>query len=288
MQLPLKLCAFFIALFSVFYHDLVAADTPSAISRGERIVIDLYKGGGGIAFKERIRRLTDDERSLAIEHLREMVNSTIRKHPSDADRLNSRAILEMAMLGDDWAVVHSANDFLAKRRRVSLDGMLLLGSPKTIPLVGGALFKEDRVVGMGHVMNEPIQVEVNMLILHILGESSEFSEEVRSWARRTAVRRGALVAVREWYRLNEDKLKARDFKAVQPGSEPATSDTTAPVNVQAPPPPPSRPHSGSSENSSNSSPAFDLFGSGYLRIWVLFLSICGWIAWRVLKSRARK
>lgn len=220
-------------------------------------------------FKERIQSISNSDRNLLIALLRESVDSIALKYPVEARVMNTIPLVELAMLGDDWAMTQRVNEFLTHGTRSAPTELLLLNSPKVIPLIGEGLFKDENEQTVGDIHYSPTQETIKLVILHTLTHSSEFSSDVAGWARRVSV--GDTVAtVRNWYRANETKLRAGNFKAVEAGPEPSPSKRV-PQQLATPAPLPQwQPAKASAPVAS---------GNGYLWLSVIILVVGGGLVW---------
>lgn len=243
----------------------------------EKLYVEL--GRQGLSnYRQGSGTLTDEERHLVVELLRSEVDSAKRRFPKEAERLIQPTLQDMATLGDDWALTQCVSWFLAHESRGAPNVMRALKNPKVIPLIGEALFKEEKEEFDSDVGLEPTQQTVAQVIVYTLIESPEFEEDVRNWARRVS-QNGTMTIIRDWYRLNETKLKAMDFKAVRPGAEPSELKQSAPVGTQATSPPTRGLLLPSIAKPLGNPPASGHFGNSYLLIGALLLAVCGCLVW---------
>jgi hypothetical protein len=178
---------------------------------------------------ERIRTFSAKERNLMMEVLRIQLD---KQGKPRNESVYPDIIFDMAVLGDDWAIKEYVKYFLTYRARSEPIDMRLICSPKTIPLIGEALFREEKYELRGDVGFSPTQSTVAEVMVHTLSNSTEFNQDVINWARGIN-HKYTMKMIRDWYRENEARLKAWDFKAVQPGAEPPEGKHPSSVKLQS-------------------------------------------------------
>jgi hypothetical protein len=243
---------------------LIFGSNGEAIAESDAEIARQYRELGRPMREVQVRALSDDKKRLIIAFLRREIES--RRRQGDPAFTLEPIILNMAILGDDWAITEAASSFLAKGTRKDPSEMLLLKCPKAIPLMGEALFKDEQFELIGDVGYMPTQTTVANVILHTLSNSESFNEDVIDWAR-TVKDRYTIEMMRGWYRDNETKLKAWDFKAVQPGSEPPKGKHTSSVEIQPTTPPITAPPPDSATKVSATLATTDSSGVGIY--WIL-------------------
>ena len=241
----------FRALLTIVLLSTFLGSEVFGLNQADRTAaIQLYRSffpNNGPLDRQRLRNATDSERELLKPFLWEKIRDQLRDRSPQLPIGGSMETIVLAAFGDDWAREMVVSAYLsAPRWGPREDPLYILNDPKVISLIAEHLFKEERVT-MGRVDEAPTQVgelekiptqdSVRRVILQILTTSSTFNPEVEAWARRLKEREfnvlvpGVSVPVfdpdgtrvlREWYRANEGKLKAWDFKVVQPGAEPPT------------------------------------------------------------------
>jgi hypothetical protein len=238
--------ALLVILLCGLYQSVLAALSAVERESANSLTLELRSldqlRDNGNKYKERIRTFSDEDRRLVIELAREGIENWRRTNPKDWMAACQSGLREMAMLGDDWAIVECTNWFLEYGTRAAPNTMRAINSPKVIPLIGEALFKAERLERSADLLLAPTQETVAEVVVYTLSNSSAFDEEVISWARRVD-HRYTMKMIRDWYRENEAKLKAGDFKAVRPGTELPKGKHTSSVEIQpttlpitAPPP----------------------------------------------------
>jgi hypothetical protein len=265
----------------------LGVQSPAEGADAERLWREFQRPGYGDPIDwEKVRALSDEKRSLLIEHWRSRVEDAMRREPQE-DFRNSSMVLYMAILGDDWAIIQTVNYFLAHGTRAAPNKMQALSSPKAISLIGEGLFKDEKLEWAGDVGLMPTQVTVANVILYTLGNSPEFNENVVNWARRVSQNYN-MKMMRDWYQANEAKLKAWDFKAVQPGEEPPGRNASAPADgSQSSVPPPSTPAS-TPAPSPGDAHTQDSFGNMYAWIAASLLAVGGGsLVWLVKRKRSQ-
>lgn len=201
--------------------------------------------------------------------------------------------VELAILGDSNAREKVVAEFLnASQWGRGGSELKALRDPKVIPMIGEALFKEEKFEQEegSDVGFAPIQETVRGATVHILGNSPEFNERVINWARRmrddSSMNPEETAIMRDWYRANEAKLKAGDFKAVQPGAEPPERNASASVDR----PPSSVPGISSPNFKPISSPGStqtqDSAGNVYAWIAAFLLAASGGVVWLLKHKRS--
>lgn len=255
-----------------------------ALSPSEEEGARIYKELGRPMKGEKIRELSEEKRRFVVDFLRRSAEDAKRPDDPQSVHVSQQLILDMAILGDDQAIVQSVNYFLAKGTRAVPNQMLLLNSPKAIPLMGEALFKDENFELRGDVGHIPTQTTVSNVILHTLSNSPSFNEGVVNWAQR--VKQGYTIKMmRDWYRQNEAKLKAWDFKAVQPGAELPESKQDASAETQAPSEPPPAPVPSASLSKTPERPVTPAGSSVRdLSIGAILLAICGILIWLMARK----
>lgn len=200
--------------------------TFAKLTEGERTVADeLYRqiGGSSVSeYRNGSRPLSESERILVIEKLRDEMEEIRRESPKDFEYETRFIVLDMAILGDDRSLAQHVDRYV-KHDADGQNLMLAITNPKVIALLGEALFVEKKGSFNGHVGRLPPQWLFAEVILHNLRNSVEFKSDVRSWAELVRQRNHdgtrATNIVRDWYRANEGKLKTGDFKSINPGEE---------------------------------------------------------------------
>lgn len=235
---------------------------------------------------ERIRGLTEHQRSLMLDVLRDKFTKE-REQMKDGKLEPSYAsvVFEMALIGDDQALKEYCYYFLAFESRSNPVKMLLLCSPKAIPLIGEALFKEEHYEVPGDVGLLPTQSTVANIILQTVSIAPEFSKDAASWAGRalSAPRGVDIKQLRTWYRENEAKLRAWDFKAIQPGEEPPVHKLPSAANVKSTTPPIETPPR--SEPKALDAPStLDRSPGGFYWLLAFVLTIGGGIIWLMTRK----
>jgi hypothetical protein len=266
----------------------VFALSPDERVAAENLLLQLRDGGSVAMFKERIQSLSNSDRNLLIVLLRDTVDYTSRKHPAEARVLNTIPLVELAMLGDDPALTERVKEFLTHGTRSVPTELLLLSNPKVIPLIGEGLFKDEKPQIVGDVYRRPTQETIKNVMLHTLSDSAEFNSDVAGWARRVSGG-DAIAVVRKWYRANETKLKAGNFKAVEAGPELSSSNGNPPVPSGGGATPSSVPPLSPPVRSNGKPPADVLLptsgGNGFLSTVVLILVVVGGLFWKFGRRR---
>ncbi len=250
----------------------------------------LYRQIGGPfvnKYRDGSRALLENERGLVIEMLRDRIEEISRRSPKDAEDETRPIVLDMAILGDDRALNQYVNWFVEHDARGIPDAILTIKNARVIPLMGEALFRQDEGKIVGDLGFVPTQWTVAEVMLHNLRNSAEFSDDVANWARRIGPGNHVKM-MRDWYRANEAKLKAREFKAVQPGAEPPKPKQSISVDTQPPSPPLPAAPSPSNLKPLGNPPASGHSGNSYLWIGAILLAICGCLVWLLRRKRERK
>jgi hypothetical protein len=164
---------------------------------------------------KRVESASAEERQVVVEYLRKYVNRSL-PGGSRADLI----VIEMAMLGDDWARETVVSDFWY-RPRAHPQALLMIRDPKVIGMIGEGLFMEEVDELYSDVGYPPTQMVIAEVVLDTLEKSPVFDEEMHAWARQTwhASRRFMLPIIREWYRANEKALKGWKFEEVKRGTD---------------------------------------------------------------------
>lgn len=237
---------------------------------------------------QRIKSVSAEERKILVEFLSEVI--VYLKKNGQKDLASYSTTRELALLGEDWARDTLVSDFLLDPK-CGAGKLGFLRDAKIISMIGEDLFRTERQIEDGDVGFAAPQEVVAGTIVVTLAKSSDFTEEVNNWARRVRSDGWKLQILRPWYRANEAKLKAWDFKAVQPGVEPTglkhldlpDVEDRSPLRQVAPP-----------VTVSVTVPAQDLgnamspahTGSGYLWTAALLLAICGGLLWLFRRKRS--
>lgn len=274
---------YILLLALVCKDDDAFALTSQEISQAEEINARVFPSGKRFD-SERIRGLSDRDRSLLIAYLQSKIQSgkaTERYVNGDSD------MLDLALLGDD-AAVETLVKYFSEKPRGYPNGLLFLKDPKVISMIGELLFKNEQYETSDDVTYLPTQYSAALVILHTLGNSPSFNADVINWAR--GIEDSGLLLlniekIRAWYRANESKLKAGDFKAVQPGTEPLAGTASAAADG------PSSAAPGASQPGSTPAPSpgasktQESSGNVYACIAALLLVICGGLAWLLKRNR---
>jgi len=237
---------------------------------------------------ERIRGLTEQQRSLMLDVLSD--NFGKEREQIKGGRPGSiyvTVIFEMALLGDDQALKEYCDYFLAFKSRSNPVNMLILCSPKAIPLIGEALFKEEQYEVPGDVGLLPTQNTVANIILDTVSKAPEFSKDAANWAGRalSAPMGVDIKQLRFWYRENETKLKTWDFKAVQPGAEPPELRNTSSVDSQPKLPPLTAVFSASTPSSHGTREVpVGIWSRRHLVIIFMLVTVCS-LVWLIVRKR---
>lgn len=230
------------------------------------------------------RSLSEKERTLIIEFLRDQVDYTTERFPKYAEAETRGAVADMAILGDEAALQKLVKSYIANETGGVPGEILLIKNPKIIPLLGETLFKEEKPKIAGDLIFLPPQQSVAYVIAQNLLNSNEFSPDVVKWARRLQPNMkpdSSIPLLRKWYVANESKLKAGDYKAVVAGDD--LAETRSPSNTGTVPqqlamPAPLQ----QQEPAKASAPA--AFGNGYLWGSVAILGVGG-LVWKVISKR---
>ena len=239
---------------------------------------------------QHVRNLTLAQREQLRVYSRSKIEDMKRSGMEDAAHIaDSESMLHLALLGDDWAREQVVKSFWNQSRGYASE-LHYLKDPKVIAMTGDGLFMEEEWYQRGDVRYKPTQETIAEVVIDTLGNSPEFTADVINWARRVdqwAVEDGSreLKIVRDWYRANEVKLKAGDFKAVQPGAEPPDRKASAPAGgAPSSRPPGSKPATAPASFPGNvQSP--ESSGNVYAWIAALLLTICGGLVWLLKRKR---
>ena len=230
---------------------MVNSSTVKALER-EKIVaaeklLDETFGKGRASDYQNVQKLTQAERELLKVYFRDRIENIKRSEKEDDTHIaDSQIMLDLALLDDDWAREQVVKAFW-NRSRARASGLHYLRDPKIISMIGEGLFMEEETYQRGDLISYPTQDNIARVVIDTLANSSEFDADVINWARRVnqwSAEEGSreLRIVRDFYRANEDKLKAWNFKAVRPGVEPPDRNTSAPAGgVSSSMPPGSKP-----------------------------------------------
>ena len=234
--------------------------------------------------------LSAEEYNLLQQGLRKQIDYYRNKGESAAALGSHYETLQLAALGDDNAREMVVAEFMnAPRWGNRASGLKALREPKVIPMIGEALFKEETEEERGDNIYKAIQETVRSVIVYTVGNSAEFNEAVINWARRmrsdSSMNPEETAILRDWYRANEAKLKAGDFKAVQPGAEPPERKQPAPFDTQPPSSSPPSATAGSESKTRGNAPTPVHSGNGYLSITALLLALCGSLVWLLRRKR---
>ena len=249
-----------------------SAEPPGKVTRAFAIDQRVFPPGGHVD-KAAFGTLSAEERELLIWYLWSL-DDTVR----------------LAILGDSKAREMVVADFLdTKKMSSGYSALQALKDPKVIPMIGEELFKDEKLKQHGDVGIMPIQDIVRNVMLHALGNSAEFNEAVINWARRMDEDNwsdaNGIAIMRDWYRANEAKLKAWDFKAVEPGAEPPDRKVSAPAGGA----PSSLPSDSKPATAPVSFPGNvqspESSRNVYAWIAALLLTICGSLAWLLKRKR---
>lgn len=240
---------------------------------------------------QHVRDLSHAQRELLSAYLRSKIEDEKRHGIEDAEIAQSGNMHELALLDDDWAREQLVKAFW-NNSRLNYHLLLSLREPKVIPIIGEGLFMEELPYRYRGEMLGPTQDYIAMIALDTLANSPDFSADVINWARgvernwaRRVVQPYNMKIMRDWYRANEDKLKAGDFKAVQPGAEPPErrdypSDGHSRSSL---PPGASAGTASSSSPGSTQTPASSR--NAYAWIAALLLAVCGGLVWLLKRKR---
>ena len=250
------------------------------ILAARKIYDETFKKG---AAYQHVRALSQTQRELLLEFRFHAIEDKRSRGESDLQIANSGAALDLALLGDDWAREQVVKAFWYEPG-AKANGLLALKDPKVIAMLGEGLFMEEEQYWIGDVGFIPAQVNLAEVTIDTLGNSPEFNADVINWARRVE-RRYTMKMIRDWYRANEAKLKAGDFKAVQPGAEPPDSKASAPAGGA----PPSLPADAKPAPAPVSFPGSvqPPASSGNASAWIaaLLLAVCGGLVWLLKRKR---
>jgi hypothetical protein len=239
---------FLVGIMCLWSQSVLAGLSPEEKVTAKRLYFEL--GPGGLRnFTDGRRLLSEGERSLLLKFLREEVNFTIQKTPKDAKRLTQGVNIDMAILGDELAITQYIESELRDRPHNLGSQILLIKSPRVAYVLGKEMFKEESLKSYGDLAAAPTHFAAATIVLDNIRNSNEFSQNVVDWGRRMHLEiddnSSGLKALRDWYRANEAKLKAGDYKSVEPGDVPpnikrspaavmpATPSAAAPVVVSA-------------------------------------------------------
>ena len=273
----LKIVLIWLALDGI----IVMALEPEKIAEAKKLYMQNFSSG--TRNYENVRNLSPAQRELMSAYFRSSMEGMERRAEEDAHFVRRENLLNLALLGDDSAREQVVMMFW-KNSRSNAHLLEYLKDPKVISMIGDGLFMEEGWYGIGDVIYGPTQESIAQVVLDTLGNSPEFSADVINWARRVG-RRYPMKMMRDWYRANEDMLKAGDFKAVQPGAEPPDRKASAPAGeAQSSLPPGSKPATAPvSRPGSVQSP--ESSGNVYAWIAALLLAVCGGLAWLLKRKR---
>ena len=209
------ICA--VALLLTSPNSAVSVLTKEERADAEKLYDQTFEKGSR---HQRVRDLSQAQRDFLSEYLRTRIEEQRRSE----NGVYSITVLNLALLGDDWAREEVVKMFWKEPRANAVE-LKYLADPKVISVIGDGLFMEEDYYRLGDVGFGATQDNIASAFVYTLCNSPEFNADVTNWARRVndwSADTGSieLKIVREWYRANEAKLKAGDFKAVQPGAEP--------------------------------------------------------------------
>ncbi len=189
----------------------------------------------------RLQSLSDTDRELLIRFLRGRVEERRARGERESVIRGSGLDRDLALLGDDWGLSVFAEEFRDRPRGDWSHQFKDLRNAKLIPLVGDLLFKNEVYEEHGDLGFLPTQGTTAEGIIETLKYAPQFQPDVSQWGQELdrAIRKGSggvLTILREWYRENEEKLRAGRFLEVRPGQTPqrtvgAESDSV-PANAQ--------------------------------------------------------
>ena len=281
MNYLLKITLILLAFNSAVSRGLDKQQVPEA----KKLYDQTFRVG---ASYQHVRNLSQAQRELLLEYRNGAIEEMRRRGENDRQIADSSAVLDLALLGDDWAREQVVKAFWYQPRERA-NGLLALKDPKAIAMLGEGLFLEETYYSSDDVGYKPTQENIAEVVIDTLGHSPEFNADVINWARRVEVRSSITLTeaimgtMREWYRANEAKLKAGDFKAVQPGAEPPDPKVFAPAGLEASflpagSKPPTAPVSFPGQSP-------EISGNVYAWIAALLLAVCGGLAWLLKRKR---
>jgi hypothetical protein len=178
---------------------------------------------------KRSQGLSDQDRDLLIRWI-QAGNRRRRENGHRESELMTSG--DLAILGDEWGIrVEMENVRKGVERGASgADIFRQIANGKTIPLVGDLLFKNENWTTIDDVMLAPAQETIAIGVIQTLKYSSQFLPDVSQWALQLddawAKPGGDVINIlREWYRANEDKLRAGQFFDIRPGRTPTPHPT---------------------------------------------------------------
>ncbi len=136
-------------------------------------------------------------------------------------------------MGDDSGLQYFAESFRRGPRADWASRFEIVRNAKLISMVGDLLFKEEVFEWAGGDLGlMPTQSSAAVGILETLKHAPLFQPDIQQWGHAlskesTNPRAGVLKILREWYRENEERLKAGDFEGVRPGRMPITDVSAA-------------------------------------------------------------
>jgi hypothetical protein len=133
--------------------------------------------------------------------------------------------MDLAILGDEWGIKVKMEEVRKSPRGDNDNIFRAIANGKTIPLVGDLLFKDEVYEQPSDVGFLPTQWTIATGIIQTLKHSSQFLPDVSQWALQledSLQKSGGdeIDILREWYRANEDKLRAGQFFDIRPGRTP--------------------------------------------------------------------
>ena len=268
--------------------SVIRALEPAEITAAKKLYNETFNSG---SIHQHVQKLSFAQQELLKAYYRSLIEDMKRRGEEDDVHIaSSSTVLNLALLGDDWAREQVVQSFW-NNSRAKATQLHYLNDPKVIAMIGEGLFMEEEEYRLGDVGFMPTQDNIAEVFIDTLGNSPDFNPDVINWARRVnhwsaEIGSRELKFTRDWYRANETKLKAGDFKAVQPGAEPPERNASAPVDR----PPSSVPGISSPNSKPISSPGStqtqDSAGNVYAWIAAFLLAASGGLVWLLKHKRS--
>ncbi len=196
------------------------------VKRAQTLDRETFSSRDGLGVNQaRIDALLEADRELLIALYHFHLQRERQQGRSERSLSSLFLALKLARLDDQWGLESFAMQFRERPRGAWDYKFKFIRNAKLIPLVGDLLFKNEVYEEHGDLGFLPTQGTTAEGIIETLKYAPQFRPDVSQWGQELdrAARKGSggvLTILREWYRENEEKLRAGRFLEVRPGQTP--------------------------------------------------------------------
>jgi hypothetical protein len=188
----------------------------------------------------RLQGLPDADRELLIRWLRWEIGEKRSRGEREQEVRRSGSATDLAILGDEWGIECVVESYRSSpRHRGAHLQFSAIRNAKVIAMIGDLLFMNEEYVMADDVGVTPTQWSATDGVIATVRYAPQFQPDINQWGQELwdAWNKGGgdvINILREWYRENEEKLRAGAFQDVRPGLTPLPRPDAAslPLNTQ--------------------------------------------------------